>query len=238
MYDKKLISNFPVLLLLIFFPLIPIQPLKLFARAALVNMTKQTEEKVYILLKPQAELGEAPTITIFPMSFDEKTNLGKIPIKAEPVGFWRSKKRLNDTLYDLFEIPEGSYTTEIGEPMISTISVEVEIPADAKFKEASEKATIIRKFENVILAPQQEPLPIVQPLAQQEKFIQEKPKFIINNEVYKQTTPYPGVYSKIIADSFFGERHIVIVKLFPIQFYPAQKEAKIYSIAVDLIFTK
>jgi len=238
MYERKHVFHFPTLLGLIFSLTLIILAEKLLIRSALADATQATEEKVYIFLKPMVEPGEPPKITICRLFFDQKTKVGKIPVRVEPIGFWRSKKTLNDTLYDLFEIPGGSYTTEVGEPMISTISAEVEIPVDAQLKEVLVKATLIRKFENVILTPQQQPLPVVRPIAPKEEFIQEKPKFTINNEVYNQTRPYPGEYYRIIADSFLGKRHIIVVRLFPIQFYPAQKEVRVYSLEMEVIFTK
>ena len=238
MHERKYVFHFSTLLGLIFCLTLIILAEKLLIRSALADTTQPTEEKVYIFLKPVVEPGKLPKITIFSLFFDEKTKVGKIPVRVESVGFWRSKKTLNDTLYDLFEIPGGSHTTEVGEPMISTISVEVEIPADAHFKEVLVEATLIRKFENIILAPQQEPLPVVRPIVPKEEFIQEKPKFTINNEVYNQTRPYPGEYYRIIADSFLGECHIIVVRLFPIQFYPAQKEVRVSSLEMEVIFTK
>lgn len=238
MSHKKHILYFLTFVGLILSLALIILSLKLLTKSAIACQTRQTEQKAYIFLEPMAEIGAAPRVTISPPFFDEKTKLGKITIRAELVGFWRSKKMLNDTLYDLFEIPEGSYTTVVGEPMISTISLEAEIPVDAQFKEVLVKATLIRKFENVILAPQQQPLPVVRPIVPKEEFIQEKPKFTINNEVYNQTRPYPGEYYRIIADSFLGKRHIIVIRLFPIQFYPAQKEVRVYSLEMEVIFTK
>jgi hypothetical protein len=212
--------------------------LMLFMAFSFAEHGQEAEEKVYIMLKPQAELGEAPTITISQPLFDAKTNTGKISIKTEPVGFWRSKRAFNKTIYDIFEIPDSSYTTKVGEPMISTISVEIEIPADAALKKIKEKPTIIKTFDNILLAPQQEPLPVARPMVQEKKFIQEKPTFTINRDIYSQKTPYPGIFSAVITDTFFGERHILIIKLYPLQFYPAQKEIKIYLLETDIIFTK
>lgn len=204
-----------------------------------VDMDQKDEKKIYIPLEPQAKKAAPPVIKIGEAVFDKKVkSSGKIPLKVEIPGFWRSKNKTNEDLYDLFEIPEGFYTTEVGAPMISTISLEIDIPSDAKFKGVKEKVCLIKKFENVKLAPVQESLPVMAPPTEDESFIQTKQVFTINREIYKETSPYPGHYSEIIADSFLGSRHIIILKLFPIQFFPAEKIVKIYSLELDVLFIK
>ncbi|MCK4764845.1 MAG: hypothetical protein KAW12_21785 [Candidatus Aminicenantes bacterium] len=198
---------------------------------------KEDEKKIYVPLEPQAKKDAPPAVKIGAAVFDKKIkSSGKIPLKVEIPGVWRSKNKLNEILYDLFEIPGGFYTTEVGAPMVSTISLEIDIPPGAKFKGVKERVSLIKKFENVIPAPVQESLPVMAPITRDEGFIKEKKEFTIDSEIYKQTSPYPGRYSEVIADSFLGSRHIIILKLFPIQFLTAEKTVKIYSLEIDILF--
>ena len=194
------------------------------------------EKKEYIVLIPGTEIGAAPLFSRSMPAHEKDKGLNTIKLDLKVKGVWRVLKKIQDKKYHLYEIPEGNLTTEIGSPTIPFYSAEVEIPFQAKFKEISIHADLKKKCTNVLLPPQQEPLPVNPYVIDKNKFIIEKPKFILNSAVYNKTSQYPGHYYDLISDSFLGDKHILIIHLFPVQYLPAHKEIRIYDLHMDVFF--
>ena len=197
---------------------------------------KELEKKVYISFRPGVRKGAAPYIEIEKPILNDKKKLYVKLITITIQGVWKAKIKLHKTDYDLFEIPEGSYTTEVGAPMLSTISLDINIPSDAKFKGLRTKTTLMKEFNDVFIAPVQEPLPIKKQMSQDYVLNKKKQEFVINREIYKKKSPYPGRFTDIIADNYLGSQHIILLKIFPIQYYPTDKVLKIFSIKINLQF--
>lgn len=183
------------------------------------------EEKTYIFLKEEAERGAKPIIQIGPSILDEETLEGSISIRFDLPGIWSSKKHINEREFTLFEIPDGGFLHDVGSPSIPSISIEVEIPSSASFKEIQVESNLIKEFENINLFPVQEPRPI-------------KESFLINRTLYEQTEPYPGEFYEIITDGFLGDKHIIVLRLFPIQFTPSAHLVKAYNLELKLTYRK
>jgi hypothetical protein len=194
---------------------------------------QQEVKKEYVRILPEAVLGAAPGIKVSPLTFDAQRKEGAIPLEILPAGFWKSTETLAGTGYELFEfeIEAPSHTMEVGEPNVPTQNIEVDIPPGAELDKVEITPELLKTVEDVNLVPNQEPLPIGQ-----EELIFEKQKVTINNELYKQETAYPGKYYEVITTGYFGARKIVILKMFPVQFYPATKKVEFYRLSGKVTF--
>jgi len=197
--------------------------LSIWAEMAPINPTY--EKRSYIFLEENTECGAKPEIDISPPTVDQDSKNGRISVKVKLTGFWNEKKQLAGREFDMFEIPEGAWMTDVGHPAIPTLSIEIVIPLRSELKRIDCRSILIKELENIVLFPTQEPRPI-------------KEKFLIDPVVYEQSEPYPGKYYEITADGFMGERHILVLKLFPIQYTPAVKAVKVYSLDIDIIYSQ
>lgn len=197
--------------------------LSIWAGTAPINPTY--EKRVYIFLEKDAECGAKPEIDISLPVVDKDSKSGRISVKVKLTGIWSEKKKLAGREFDMFEIPEGALMTDVGHPAVPTLSIEVVIPLRSELKRIDCHSRLIKELENIVLSPTQEPRPI-------------KEKFLIDPVVYEQSEPYPGKYYEITADGFMGDRHILVLKLFPIQFIPAFKAVKVYSLDIDIIYSQ
>lgn len=193
-------------------------------------------EKEYVRIVPEAVLGAPPAIDVSPLTFDVRREEGQIPLKIVPAGFWKSKRALvgvPEGIDDLFEfdITAPSHTMEVGEPNVPIQVIEVDIPPDSELEEVVLTPELLKTVEDAALIPNQEPLPI-----NQEELIFEKEKVTINTELYKQDTAYPGKYYELITTGYYGGRKVVILKTFPVQFYPATKKVEFYRLTGAIKF--
>lgn len=208
---------------LLFITSILLGNLSLWAGTVPINPTY--EKRVYIFLEEKGECGAKPEIDISLPTADQDSKSGRISVKVKLPGFWNEKKKLAEREFDMFEIPEGAWMTDVGHPAIPTLSIEVVIPLRSELIRIDCRSILIKELENIILFPTQESRPI-------------KEKFIIDPVIYDQSEPYPGKYYEITADGFMGERHILVLRLFPIQFTPAVKAVKVYSLDIDIIYSQ
>jgi len=207
----------------------------LFVRSDLIvkPLQAQEAEKEYVTIVPGVKVGALPRVTVAPLTFDVKAEAGEIPLVIEPAGFWKSIVTLRKVGYDLFEfeIEAPSYTFEVGEPNVPIKVIEVDIPPNAELEEVVLKPELLKTVENVTLVPNQEPLPV-----NQEELIFEKEKVTINAELYEEKAPYPGKFHELITTGYYGGRKIVILKTFPVQFYPAMKKVEFYRLTGAIRF--
>ena len=188
------------------------------------QINSSCEKRAYIFLDKDVEEGSKPEIDISLPEIDKKSKSGKIFLKVRLLGFWNEKKHLDGREFDMLEIPGGAWMTDVGYPATPTLSVEIVIPPQSELDRIDCHERLIKKLENITIFPAQEPQRIEKSL-------------IIDPVVYEQTEPFPGKYYEITADGFMGEQHILVLRLFPIQFTPADKTVNVYSLDIYIIFS-
>jgi len=183
-------------------------------------------KKEYVSILPGGKAGALPRIKVSSLTFNAGAKAGDIPVEVEPLGFWKSKTLVEKTSYDFFEfdVEEPASLIEVGEPNIPVQVIEVDIPPDAQFDRVIMKSQLLKTLDNVMLAPNQKPLPVDQ------EFVLEKPALAMNQAIYKQPNPYPGKFYEVVATGFYGDRQVVILRTFPVQYQPALKQVKFYKL--------
>lgn len=190
-------------------------------------------QREFVPVLPGAKPGERALVRALPMAFDAQKGEGTIPLEFAPAGFWKSQASLAEVAYDVFEfeIEAPVHLTEVGEPKVPILVTEVDIPPNAELDEVILKEKLLKSVENITLVPNQEPLPIGA-----EKLIFEKQRVTINKQVYEQEKPYPGKFYEVTTTGHLGSRKTVVLKIFPVQFYPAAKKANFYRLTGTLKF--
>ena len=61
-------------------------------------------------------------------------------------------------------------------------------------------------------------------------------KFTLNRGVFAQEAAYPGKFHEVTTTGHFGDRKVVILKTFPVQFHPAAKQVRFYKLTGSLRF--
>jgi len=190
-------------------------------------------KKEYVRLVPDVRLGALPSVRALPLTFDAKMGMGEIPLEIAPQGFWKSKLALDKDAYDLFEFnpATGAHLTVVGEPDVPVQVVEVDIPPNAEFAGVVFRQKLLKTVENVTLAPNQEPLPV-----QPQGPVLTKRTVTVNKAVYTREAAFPGKFFDVTGTVLFGGRKIVILKTFPVQFYPASKKVEFFELQGSLRF--
>ncbi|MCP4613970.1 MAG: hypothetical protein GY845_35230 [Planctomycetes bacterium] len=173
--------------------------------------------KEYVPILPDQRV----QVTIKPLALDMRARAGEMPLEISPIGFWKSQRTLAKEEYDFIEldIEAPSHTTEVGNPMIPTTIVEIDIPVKAKVKGVVLRAQVLRTLEDVTISPAQEPLPLVE-----NELIFEAEVLTKNEELYKSEEAFPGKYYEIIGTEYYGGRKLLLLRTYPVQYYPATKK--------------
>jgi hypothetical protein len=189
--------------------------------------------KEYAPIVPGAKKGDLPKVKVSLLTFNSRAKKGKIPFEITPSGFWKSRKTLAKTTYNFIEFDSKSpaHMTEIGEPCIPMKSIVVAIPANAALDKVILKPKLIKTVKNLNLYPNQEPRPLLE-----EKFYLAKEKVMVNKDLYKRKAAYPGKFYEVITTGYFGSYKVVVLKTFPAQFHPADKQVKFYKLTGAIQF--
>ena len=187
-----------------------------------------TAGREYVRVAPGIPLGAGPTVRAGVLNFDAAKGQGEIPVECMPQGFWKSKWTLGDAKYDRFEFDPaaGAHLTVVGEPNVPILVMEVDIPPDAEFAGVTLKPEVLKTLEDTTLAPNQKPLPIGP-----QKLISSRPTATVKAQLYASKTAYPGRLYGVVAPVYFGGRKIVILRTFPVQFFPAAKKVEVLRLS-------
>lgn len=174
-------------------------------------------EKEYVPILPDQKV----QVRIAPLVLDVTAQAGEMPLEISPIGFWKSQRTLAKEEYDFIEldIEAPSHTTEVGKPMIPTTVIEIDIPVTADVKGVVLRPQVLMTIEDVTIPPMQEPLPLVE-----DELIFEVEVLTKNEELYKSEKAFPGKYYEIIGTEYYGGRKLLLIKTFPVQYYPALKK--------------
>ncbi|MCK4764844.1 MAG: hypothetical protein KAW12_21780 [Candidatus Aminicenantes bacterium] len=227
MFTRSLCLRFVTILLIV-------GGLMLFQFQAEAQKAKlKVAKKKYVPIVSGAKEGALAKIKVSASSFKAAAKEGRIPLEVTPSGFWQSKKSLAQKNYDFFEfdVKAPVHLAKVGEPSVPVEVIEVDIPANAKLAKVILKKTLLKTIKNVSLTPAQKPLPVGA-----DKFILAKPKVALSQKVYSQKTAYPGKFYEVVTTGFYGDRKVVILKLFPMQYYPAAKKAEFYKLTGAIKF--
>ncbi len=117
--------------------------------------------------------------------------------------------------YEVVEIPECHYTSELGEPMMPYSLIHVAIP---RGMEVSGVTGITSTSEEIpgshLLFPSQKSRPISQPGS--DEFIEPK------RSVYSSSSPYPGELIEVGTSNYMAGHHIVSFVVYPVQYIPRE----------------
>ena len=163
-------------------------------------------------------------VTVSPLSLETDGRVGEIRIAIVPIGFWRSKKTIGKDVYDLIEFNPAapSHTVDVGQPMVPIKVIEIAIPRGARVKDVILKPHVLTTIEDVSLPPVQEPLPVKQAVVSLEKETHAK-----SEDLSKSDQAYPGKYHEIIGIQHHGKRRLLLLKTFPLQYYPGAKKLEL-----------
>ncbi|UCB51605.1 MAG: hypothetical protein JSV10_06305, partial [Candidatus Zixiibacteriota bacterium] len=115
-------------------------------------------------------------------------------------------------------------TSQVGEPQLPVKQVSVILPPGSRVEEV-----IITGAEAELLPGEYQVLPVQPPrilsmMQQPISFIQPEPL------VYQQSTEYPGELVEYTGTGFLGGYQLVNVLVYPVQYLPAEKRIKFYSL--------
>ena len=181
------------------------------------NFAQEPVGKEYVPIMPDQRV----QVTVKSLALDMRARAGEMPLEISPIGYWKSQRTLAKEEYDFIEldIESPSYSTEVGKPMVPTTVVEIDIPVTAEVKDVILQPQVLKTIEDVTIEPMQEPLPVLK-----DELILEAEVLTKNEELYKSEEAYPGKYYEIIGTEFYGGRKLLLLKTYPVQFYPALKK--------------
>lgn len=124
--------------------------------------------------------------------------------------------------YDLVSLENCIFTDDIGAPQLPVLTVKYLIPVNAEVT-----GITINNQTHEIISGSYNIYPV------QEEYLPNgmgPPDFVEpDSAIYSSSDPYPGVQIEIIDDGFMMAYHIVSIKLYPLEYIPAQQQLKLYT---------
>ena len=125
--------------------------------------------------------------------------------------------------FDIVYLKGCDITGEVGKPQLPVKQVQVALPAGSAVEDVlvtSAEGAFLEGLHRIlpvqpprILSMVDQPIPLVQPVAQ----------------VYRQTVEYPGKLVEYTGSGFLGGYALVNILVYPVQYIPAQSKIKLYS---------
>jgi hypothetical protein len=163
-------------------------------------------------------------VTVSPIVLETDGRIGVIRVTVLPIGLWRSKETIGKDTYDLieFDTTNPSHTVEVGRPRVPVKVIEIEIPPKARLKEVTLKPQVLTTIEDVCLPLVQEPMPVEQAVVNRGKETRAE-----SANLSKTDKAYPGKYYEIIGIQHHGKRKLLLLKTFPLQYYPEARKLEL-----------
>ena len=132
--------------------------------------------------------------------------------------------------YDILEIIDHSFTKEIGNPQLPVKIVSYVLPYNSTVIDITVNSISQEKLNgNYYIFP-------TQPSRQLDW--SEPPPFIEPNlDIYNSNIPYPNKTVEIINDGYTHGYHVVTVAIYPIVYYPADREIYLCDISFTINYT-
>ena len=131
--------------------------------------------------------------------------------------------------YDVIITEEQSFTDEIGNPQLPVKIISYVLPYNSTVKSIDISVTQQKLEGNFYIFP-------VQPPRRLDG--SEEPPFVEPNpEIYGSSTPYPNKIVEIINDGYTHGYHVVTVAIYPVMYYPADREIYLRDINFTINYT-
>jgi Peptidase family C25/Dockerin type I domain/Propeptide_C25 len=119
--------------------------------------------------------------------------------------------------FDLIELKDGSYSTEIGQPMLPSIEIRIALPSGMKAESAR-----LENTEILDISGEYDVLPTQYPHNFDNTYA--TPAFVEPDEqIYLSDQPYPSKVVELTAQSDLAGQSIAFITLYPLQYIPSEK---------------
>ena len=123
-------------------------------------------------------------------------------------------------IYDIINISDSGYTSEIGKPQLPAVRRYVAVPEGSAVKVEIVDSDY-RDIEGYSVYPVQEPMPDLEDIAE--------PSFEIDTDLYQTDAFYPSEIVKTEGPVVIRGVSTVILEICPVQFNPVKQTARMYS---------
>jgi hypothetical protein len=114
--------------------------------------------------------------------------------------------------------------------MVPIKVIEIEIPLRAVVKDVILEPHVLATIEDVCLPLVHESQPIDRAVVSRGKEIRAE-----SANLSKSAQVYPGKYHEIIGIQHHGKRRLLLIKTFPLQYYPATKKIELCKLTGKII---
>ena len=131
--------------------------------------------------------------------------------------------------YDLLEIIDHSFTEEIGNPLLPVKIISFVLPYNSTVTGIQINSVTQEKISgNYYIFPAQ---------PQRRLDWSEAPPFVEpNSAVYNSSVPYPNKIVEIINDGYTHGYHVVTVAIYPVEYYPENREIYLRNISFTITY--